>query len=114
MGTLRCSSVNLLLNACDACARGGRVEAVAVREGGRVVVTVTDDGRGITKEEAARATEPFFTTKAPGQGSGLGLAITHEIVKLHRGEISLAPASPRGTRATISLPVPEGGADAAA
>ena len=106
--------VNLLLNACDACDRGGRVEAVAAREGGRVVLTVTDDGCGITKENAARATEPFFTTKAPGQGSGLGLAITHEIVKLHRGELSLAPASPRGTQATISLPVPEGGANAAA
>ena len=106
--------VNLLLNACDACVRGGCVEAVAARDGGRVVFTVTDDGHGITPEEAARATEPFFTTKAPGQGSGLGLAITHEIVKLHRGALALAPATPRGTRASISLPVPEEGAHAAA
>ena len=99
--------VNLLLNACDACARGGRVRASLARDGARVVFTVTDDGRGITPEEAARAAEPFFTTKPPGLGSGLGLAIASEIVKLHRGRLTLEPASPRGTRASLSLPIPE-------
>ncbi len=104
--------VNLLLNACDACARGGRVavevapEGAPGREGGRVRFTVTDDGRGITAEEATRATEPFFTTKAPAHGSGLGLAIVNEIVKMHRGTLTLGPASPHGTAATIALPVP--------
>ncbi len=99
--------VNLLLNACDACARGGHVEAAVAREQGRVVFTVTDDGRGITPEEAARATELFFTTKPPGQGTGIGLAITSEIVKLHRGTLALEPASPRGTRATLRIPIPK-------
>jgi signal transduction histidine kinase len=106
--------VNLLLNACDACAHGGRVAASVGLAGERVVFTVTDDGRGITAEEAARAAEPFFTTKAPGMGSGLGLAITHEIVKLHRGQLTLEPASPRGTRATVSVPLPKEQAHAAA
>jgi signal transduction histidine kinase len=63
---------------------------------------------------AARATEPFFTTKAPGLGSGLGLAIASEIVKLHRGRLTLTPAEPGGTRATISLPLPEARAHVAA
>ena len=71
-----------------------------------VCFTVEDDGRGITPDEAARATEPFFTTKAPGKGSGLGLAIANEIVKLHRGRLQLEPAAPRGTRATVIVPVP--------
>jgi signal transduction histidine kinase len=106
--------VNLLLNACDACSPGGRIEASVARAEGRVVFTVIDDGRGITAEEAARATEPFFTTKAPGQGSGIGLAIANEIVKLHRGKLSLAPASPRGTRAEVAVPIPEEPAHAAA
>ena len=107
--------VNLLLNACDACSRGGHVEASVESEGEgeRVVFTVTDDGRGVTPEEAARATEPFFTTKAPGQGSGLGLAITGEIVKLHRGTLSIEPAKPRGTRASVAVPVPREPAHAA-
>jgi signal transduction histidine kinase len=116
--------VNLLLNACDACPRGGHVRASLGRDGDHVVFTVTDDGRGITAEVAARATEPFFTTKAPGAGSGLGLAIASEIVKLHRGRLTLTPAEavddggppkPRcGTRATISLPLPEARAHVAA
>ena len=106
--------VNLLLNACDACVRGGAVEAVVLRDSGHVVFIVTDDGRGITQEEAARATEPFFTTKAPGQGSGLGLAITHEIVKLHRGMLALEPASPHGTHASIFIPLAKEQSHAAA
>jgi signal transduction histidine kinase len=106
--------VNLLLNACDACARGGQVSADVEREGESVIFTVSDDGRGITPEEATRATEPFFTTKPPGHGSGLGLAIASEIVKLHRGRLTLAPASPRGTRASVSVPLPKGTAHASA
>jgi signal transduction histidine kinase len=100
--------VNLLLNACDACAPGGHVAATIESDGARVSFTVTDDGAGITPEAAARATEPFFTTKPRGQGSGLGLAITSEIVKMHRGSLRLAPNAPRGTRATMTIPIPEG------
>jgi two-component system NtrC family sensor kinase len=96
--------VNLLLNACDACARGGHVAATVAAEGDLVRFTVTDDGRGITAEEATRATEPFFTTTAPAHGSGLGLAIVNEIVKMHRGTLTLGPAEPRGTAASIALP----------
>jgi two-component system C4-dicarboxylate transport sensor histidine kinase DctB len=100
--------VNLLLNACDAGARGGHVEASVTGEGAEVVFTVEDDGRGITPEEAARATEPFFTTKGPDQGSGLGLAIANEIVKLHRGRLEIVPAPSRGTRVTVVVPVAPG------
>ncbi|APR86416.1 Sensor protein of zinc sigma-54-dependent two-component system [Minicystis rosea] len=106
--------VNLLLNACDACVRGGHVQAAARVEGDHIAFTVIDDGAGITAEAAARALEPFFTTKAQGQGTGLGLAITSEIVKLHRGTLSLRPASPRGTCASLLIPVPKVQSHAAA
>jgi signal transduction histidine kinase len=96
--------VNLLLNACDACKRHGHVAAKASSDGDRVAFTVVDDGGGITLENAARATEPFFTTKPAEQGTGLGLAITNEIVKMHRGRLSIEPASPRGTRASVIVP----------
>lgn len=95
---------NLLLNACDACERGGRVRVSARVEGERVVFAVRDDGAGIPPEIAAHVTDPFFTTKAPGQGTGLGLAIAHEIVRMHRGELSLEPIEPRGTLARVALP----------
>ncbi len=96
--------VNLLLNACDACSRGGRVEVSPRVEPGRVVIAVADDGAGIAPAYAARVGEPFFSTKARGEGTGLGLAVTTEIVRIHRGELSLVPRRPRGTIATITLP----------
>ncbi len=99
--------VNLLLNACDACAPGGRVEAKITSDGESVAFSVADDGVGITPEAAARATEPFFTTKPKGQGTGLGLAIASEIVKLHRGTLTVRPASPRGTCASVIVPTPK-------
>lgn len=109
--------INLLLNACDACERGGLVELVVQADDERVSFVVTDDGMGITPEAAARATEPFFTTKPAGQGTGLGLAITAEIVKHHGGHFSIGPKHldgahnpPRGTRALVELPVLKGSA----
>ena len=98
--------VNLLLNACDACPPGSRVELTAELAEGGLRFVVLDDGAGITSADAARVTEPFFTTKAHGKGTGLGLAIVSEIAKSHRGSLSLTPALPRGTRACVQLPLP--------
>jgi signal transduction histidine kinase len=97
--------MNLLLNACEACDRGGSVDVVVRAENARVAFVVVDDGVGINPEEAARATEPFFTTKPVGEGTGLGLAITSEIIKSHRGTLTIGPRSPRGTRACIEIPI---------
>ncbi len=96
---------NLLLNACDACPRGGHV-ALSVRgDLEHVAFVVIDDGSGIPKELAARVGEPFFTTKANGKGTGLGLAITNEIVKHHRGSLAIEPREREsGTRACIEIP----------
>jgi signal transduction histidine kinase len=96
---------NLLLNACEACEPRGTVDLTARSDGQEVVFVVNDDGAGITAEDAARATEPFFTTKPAGQGTGLGLAIASEIVKSHRGTLTIEPRSPRGTRACVAIPV---------
>jgi signal transduction histidine kinase len=97
--------INLLLNACDA-SPAGAVVRVAVHAGAsEITFAVTDDGAGITPDDAARALEPFFTTKPPGAGTGLGLAIASEIAKTHRGALEIAPRSPRGTRACIRVPI---------
>ncbi len=94
--------VNLLLNACEACDRGGNVELSVRSDGERVAFVVDDDGVGIDDEAVARATEPFFTTKP--EGSGLGLAITNEIVNHHRGSLMLTARASGGTRAIVDLP----------
>jgi two-component system, NtrC family, sensor kinase len=96
---------NLLLNACDASTRGATVQLSALVEGSSLCFCVSDDGEGISLEAAARAQEPFFTTKPKGLGNGLGLAITREVVAHHGGELRLEPrSSARGTRAIIELP----------
>jgi signal transduction histidine kinase len=97
--------VNLLLNACDATPREGHVQVSARTEGQSLAIDVTDDGVGITEADAARATEPFFTTKPVGQGTGLGLAIANEIVKSHRGSLSIQSAGAKGTRASLRIPL---------
>ncbi len=102
--------VNLLLNACDACEQDGHVN-LSVAMGAdhtRVCFLVVDDGTGISAEDAARATEPFFTTKAPGKGTGLGLAIANEIVLHHHGTLSLtARTDTHGTEARVEIPASE-------
>jgi signal transduction histidine kinase len=101
------SLVNLLLNACDACAPGKQVVLHIRASEQQVLFSVTDNGVGISEQAAARAMEPFFTTKPAGKGTGLGLAITHEIIKSHRGTLRIGPRPEGGTWAEISLPQAE-------
>jgi signal transduction histidine kinase len=70
-----------------------------------VSLIVIDDGPGMSADVAARAFDPFFTTRAPGEGTGLGLAIVRGIVRAWGGEVTLDSAPNAGTRITIELPV---------
>ena len=97
--------VNLLLNACEACVEGGCVEITARSDAEQVAFVVSDNGTGISQENAKRAMEPFFTTKAHGSGTGLGLAIATEIVKSHHGRLTVLPNADHGTRALIEIPL---------
>jgi signal transduction histidine kinase len=97
--------VNLLLNACDACAEKGKVVLSVREDAARVVFSVVDDGVGISNDVAARAAEPFFTTKSE-KSTGLGLAIANEIVKHHCGSLDLsARRDGPGTEARVALPL---------
>ena len=97
--------VNLLLNACDASQGGDRVQVAARQEESRMILEVTDQGKGIPEALAGRVMEPFFTTKPEGRGTGLGLALAREIVRMHRGRITLERVQPRGTRVRVELPM---------
>ncbi len=96
--------VNLLLNACDASERGQHVRLDVQSDGEHVRFVVADDGAGIAADVAARATEPFFTTKPAGRGTGLGLAIVNEIAKHHQGRFTIAARDGGGTDACLELP----------
>ena len=81
--------MNLLDNAIDAVNPGGHVTVRAVRELGRVVVSIIDDGPGVPAEIRSRIFDPFFTTKGVGEGTGLGLDIVRRLLQRYDADISL-------------------------
>ena len=73
-------------------------------EGSRVLVELSDTGRGISKDHIDKVFDPFFTTKKVGEGTGLGLSICYGIVKEHGGKISVKSTLNKGTTFTVDLP----------
>jgi two-component system sensor histidine kinase HydH len=92
---------NLVLNAVQACGRGGRVVVGAERTAAEIALVVTDSGPGILPEDAGRLFEPYFTTKA--RGSGLGLAISRRIAEDHGAVLTLENAPRGGAIATLAF-----------
>jgi signal transduction histidine kinase len=97
--------LNLLVNAEQAVADGGRIRVATSKGRDFVGVLVEDDGCGIAPELLERVFDPFFTTKPIGVGTGLGLGIAYQIVKSHAGEIRLESQPGAGTRVRVRLPV---------
>ncbi|HVM94309.1 MAG TPA: ATP-binding protein [Terriglobales bacterium] len=97
--------MNLLLNAAQATAEGGRITVFAEQSPDKdsVVLRVIDTGCGIPADVLPHVFEPFFTTKR-GKGTGLGLSISQAYVRSHEGDIQIESAPDRGTTVTITLP----------
>lgn len=113
--------INLVVNARDAMPGGGQVsirtraEVVAtpftrgpehVPAGNYVMITVTDTGTGIARENLGRIFEPFFSTKSStaGAGTGLGLSTVYGIIRQTGGFVFVDSTPGRGTAFTIYLP----------
>jgi two-component system NtrC family sensor kinase len=100
--------LNLLINAAQAIPEGDaarhRILITTYAAEQRVIVEVTDTGKGMTPEVLTRAFEPFFTTKAVGEGTGLGLSICHGIIKALRGELTAASTPGKGSTFRVVLP----------
>ena len=95
---------NLIHNALQAMENKGILNIDVTEEEGRVLVSITDNGKGIPPEIMPKIFEPFFTTKPPGQGSGLGLDIVNKIIEKHSGNIDVESV-PGQTTFTVSLPI---------
>ncbi|HSP45236.1 MAG TPA: ATP-binding protein, partial [Chthoniobacterales bacterium] len=115
--------LNLVVNARDAMAGGGRLKletaTVSIETPGEpehecgddelaagdyVRISVTDNGSGMTEEVKQHLFEPFFTTKDQGHGSGLGLATSYGIVRQSGGHICVESELGKGTTVKILLP----------
>jgi signal transduction histidine kinase len=121
-GQLETALLNLAINARDAMPQAGLLTietAIAMLdEGSRshlpalgtcvadqyVVIAVSDTGTGMPPEIAARACEPFFTTKEPGQGTGLGLSQVAGFARQSAGHVRISSEPGRGTTVRLYLP----------
>ena len=97
--------INMLMNASEATAPGGRVEAETSLAQDSVVLMVRDSGVGIPESNLDRIYEPFFTTKEEGKGVGLGLAVVYGIVQAHGGSIEAKSTPGRGTEFVTAFPL---------
>jgi signal transduction histidine kinase len=97
--------INLMINACHAVGKKGKIEITTARaDNNQVLITVKDNGTGIRKKHFSRIFDPFFTTKPVGQGTGLGLSVGYGIIRRHGGDIKARNRKGQGAAFTISLP----------
>jgi len=82
----------------------GTFASPSKRGRGEVMISISDNGPGISQNILDKIFQPFFTTKPTGQGTGLGLSLSYDIVKAHGGEIKIETTEGVGSTFTIFLP----------
>ena len=97
--------VNIFLNSIYAMEDEGTLRIGAVGLNERLVVTISDTGKGVPEDILSKVFDPFFTTKCDGSGTGLGLWITQGIVERHGGTIQMSSREGKGTTVEIQLPI---------
>jgi signal transduction histidine kinase len=95
---------NLIHNAIQAMDYKGILQINVKQQDSNVVVSITDNGKGIPPEVMPKIFEPFFTTKPAGEGSGLGLDIVKKIIEKHQGQITAESVTGK-TTFTVYLPI---------
>ncbi|HEV8400801.1 MAG TPA: two-component regulator propeller domain-containing protein [Gemmatimonadales bacterium] len=119
-GAVQHMLLNLANNGADAMPNGGRLKIhlepatpdekqMAAAEFGApghyVVLSVRDNGTGMSPETLARIFEPYFTTKSPDRGSGLGMAMVYGLMKQHLGYVLVNSTLGVGTEVRLYFPV---------
>jgi CheY-like chemotaxis protein len=116
---LELALLNLAVNARDAMPDGGSLKIalaeINVAQGDKelsarryVLLSVTDNGKGMDEDTLAKAVEPFFSTKELGKGTGLGLSMIHGLALQLGGSFSLESVLGSGTTAQLLIPAVEG------
>jgi signal transduction histidine kinase len=97
--------VNIIMNGAQAMPQGGVIRIATGRQDGHAVVSIMDEGTGISAENLGRIFEPFFTTKGSHEGTGLGLSICKKLIEANDGRIDFESALGQGTTFRIFLPL---------
>jgi PAS domain S-box-containing protein len=104
VGKLHQAFINILSNSVHAIKTTGTIEIITKTENENAIIVLSDTGHGISQKHMNRITDPFFTTKPPGEGTGLGLSITYAIIKEHKGIIDFESEPNKGTTVTVKMP----------
>ncbi|MDD2197084.1 MAG: ATP-binding protein [Bacteroidales bacterium] len=105
MGKIHQAFFDILTNSIESIYDKGEIIVTTKIEGNDAIIEIADTGVGIEKKNLEQLTDPFFTTKPPGEGTGLGLSITYSIIKEHKGTIKFESEFGEGTTVIIRLPV---------
>lgn len=97
--------MNVLINALQSIDEKGTVTIATYVHEGKLVIDISDTGKGMTDDQIKNIFNPFFTTKPVGEGTGLGLSVSIGIVKEHKGNITVRSVVGEGSTFTITLPL---------
>jgi signal transduction histidine kinase len=104
IGQLNQIFMNILSNAIGAIEGEGEIKITTKDLGKSILLSIEDDGKGISEDNISKIFDPFFTTKKINEGTGLGLSISHGIIKNHGGTIKVNSSMGKGTRFDIEFP----------
>ncbi len=97
--------MNILVNACQSIEDKGTIKIKTEKQEYKIIITISDTGKGIAEEQLERIFDPGFTTKGVGVGTGLGLSICYQIIEKHKGSIKGESTLNKGSKFIIELPV---------
>ena len=96
--------MNILINAGQSMENKGMIAVNTRQDDSHAIISISDNGCGIEKDNLTKVFDPFYSTKDVGQGTGLGLTSAYDIVKEHGGSIEVSSRVGQGTCFTILLP----------
>lgn len=97
--------LNMINNAIDAIEKNGLIEVKTRKDDYQIVISIKDNGPGISEEHLTKVFDPFFTTKEVGKGTGLGLSVSYNIIRKLGGVITVESKISEGTEFKVKLPV---------
>jgi signal transduction histidine kinase len=83
----------------------GEIRLDSRQQAGSLVISVSDNGIGISTGQLEKIFDPFFTTKVVGRGAGLGLSMARDVVKKHGGSLGAVSTPGEGSTFTVTLPL---------